>query len=117
MTKRRAAREVPVVAPHVRAGFGRELRSWYRRNGRDLPWRRTRDPYQVLVSELMLQQTQVSRVVPHYLPGTNKELTAYANYYKVPYEATKGGAETMYPEYWKKLKQMMAVQTSHASQK
>ena len=36
------------------------------RNGRDLPWRQTRDPYRILVSELMLQQTQVSRVVPCY---------------------------------------------------
>ena len=46
--------------------FGRRLRSWYRAHSRDLPWRRTRDPYHVLVSELMLQQTQVSRVVPRY---------------------------------------------------
>jgi A/G-specific adenine glycosylase len=46
--------------------FGRRLRSWYRVHSRDLPWRRTRDPYHVLVSELMLQQTQVSRVVPRY---------------------------------------------------
>jgi A/G-specific adenine glycosylase len=43
-----------------------KLRRWFRTNGRDLPWRRTRDPYHVLVSELMLQQTQVSRVVPRY---------------------------------------------------
>jgi A/G-specific adenine glycosylase len=46
--------------------FGARLRRWFRGNGRDLPWRRTRDPYHVLVSELMLQQTQVSRVVPKY---------------------------------------------------
>jgi A/G-specific adenine glycosylase len=39
---------------------------WFRRNGRDLPWRRTRDPYHVLVSEVMLQQTQVSRVEGYY---------------------------------------------------
>ena len=39
---------------------------WFRRHGRDLPWRRTRDPYRVLVSEFMLQQTQVSRVEPYY---------------------------------------------------
>src|SRR5580700_8192810 len=39
---------------------------WYGRHGRDLPWRRTRDPYAVLVSEIMLQQTQVDRVVPKY---------------------------------------------------
>ena len=46
--------------------FGRLLRRWFRVHGRDLPWRKTRDPYHVLVSELMLQQTQVSRVVPRY---------------------------------------------------
>ena len=40
---------------------------WFRENGRDLPWRRTRDRYAILVSEVMLQQTQVERVVPRYL--------------------------------------------------
>ncbi len=43
------------------------LLAWHRRSGRDLPWRRTRDPYAILVSEVMLQQTQVARVVPRYL--------------------------------------------------
>ncbi len=42
------------------------LVDWYRQSGRDLPWRRTRDPYAVLVSEVMLQQTQVDRVVPKW---------------------------------------------------
>jgi A/G-specific adenine glycosylase len=46
--------------------FGRLLRAWYRKNARDLPWRRTRDPYAILVSELMLQQTQVLRVEPRW---------------------------------------------------
>jgi A/G-specific adenine glycosylase len=46
--------------------FRRRLLRWFRRHGRDLPWRRTRDPYQVLVSEFMLQQTQVSRVEAYY---------------------------------------------------
>lgn len=46
--------------------FGSRLRAWYRRNARDLPWRRTRDPYAILVSELMLQQTQVSRVLDYW---------------------------------------------------
>lgn len=50
----------------IRVRFGRALRRWYRTHHRDLPWRRTRDPYQVLVSELMLQQTQVSRVLLKY---------------------------------------------------
>ena len=43
------------------------LSDWFSENGRDLPWRRTRDPYSILVSEVMLQQTQVARVVPRYL--------------------------------------------------
>ena len=42
------------------------LLAWYRASARDLPWRRTRDPYAILVSEVMLQQTQVERVVPRY---------------------------------------------------
>jgi A/G-specific adenine glycosylase len=46
--------------------FRRRLLAWFRRHGRDLPWRRTRDPYHVVVSEFMLQQTQVSRVVGYY---------------------------------------------------
>ncbi len=43
------------------------LLEWYARSQRDLPWRHTRDPYAILVSEVMLQQTQVERVVPRYL--------------------------------------------------
>jgi A/G-specific adenine glycosylase len=46
--------------------FRRRLLRWFRRNGRDLPWRRTRDPYHIMVSEFMLQQTQVSRVQAYY---------------------------------------------------
>lgn len=46
--------------------FRRRLITWFRRHGRDLPWRRTRDPYHIVVSEFMLQQTQVSRVEQHY---------------------------------------------------
>ena len=44
----------------------RRLLRWYAQSGRALPWRRTRDPYAILVSEVMLQQTQVSRVIPAY---------------------------------------------------
>ena len=43
------------------------LLAWFDEHARDLPWRRTRDPYAILVSEVMLQQTQVARVVPRYL--------------------------------------------------
>ncbi len=49
-----------------RRAFVRRLLAWYRINKRDLPWRRTADPYRILVSEVMLQQTQVDRVIPKY---------------------------------------------------
>jgi A/G-specific adenine glycosylase len=52
--------------PHARQAFRRRLLNWYDRNGRDLPWRNATDPYQILVSEIMLQQTQVDRVLPKY---------------------------------------------------
>jgi A/G-specific adenine glycosylase len=50
----------------TRRRFRRVLLAWYHANGRDLPWRRTDDPYHILVSEVMLQQTQVDRVLPKY---------------------------------------------------
>ena len=43
------------------------LSAWFRENGRNLPWRKTTDPYAILVSEVMLQQTQVARVVPRWV--------------------------------------------------
>jgi A/G-specific adenine glycosylase len=49
-----------------RRAFIRRLLAWYRAHKRDLPWRRTADPYRILVSEVMLQQTQVDRVIPKY---------------------------------------------------
>src|SRR5206468_2280862 len=55
--------EPKVTVPAMRES----LLTWFEANGRDLPWRRTCDPYAVLVSEVMLQQTQVDRVVPRYL--------------------------------------------------
>src|SRR5689334_25079447 len=48
------------------AVFRRLLIAWYERNRRDLPWRRTRDPYRIWVSEIMLQQTRVAAVVDRY---------------------------------------------------
>lgn len=46
--------------------FQKKILSWYKKNRRDLPWRDTKDPYRILVSEVMLQQTQVTRVIPKY---------------------------------------------------
>lgn len=56
----------PLPEPTLRRRFRRRLLGWYDRHGRDLPWRRTRNPYHILVSEIMLQQTQVDRVLPKY---------------------------------------------------
>jgi A/G-specific adenine glycosylase len=50
----------------LRRKFQQRLLRWYARNRRDLPWRKTSDPYKILVSEVMLQQTQVDRVIPKY---------------------------------------------------
>ena len=58
--------------PGRRQWFRRRLLEWYRRNGRDLPWRKTSDPYHILVSEVMLQQTQVDRVLPKYAEWLSK---------------------------------------------
>ena len=46
--------------------FQKTILDWYKQNKRSMPWRHTRDPYKILVSEIMLQQTQVSRVIPKY---------------------------------------------------
>ena len=60
---RRAKRSQPRRDPAL---FRRELFRWFARRGRELPWRRTHDPYAILVSEFMLQQTQVATVIPYY---------------------------------------------------
>ena len=52
------------------------MQEWFATNGRELPWRSTRDPYAILVSEVMLQQTQVERVVPRYLAWLERWPTA-----------------------------------------
>jgi len=54
------------------------LLAWFAANGRDLPWRHTKDPYAILVSEVMLQQTQVDRVIPRYLAWLERWPTAQA---------------------------------------
>src|SRR5262245_51612832 len=65
--RRRSRREEKALAlPQGARVFRRRLLAWYSRHQRALPWRETRDPYSVLVSEFMLQQTQVSRVMGHW---------------------------------------------------
>jgi A/G-specific adenine glycosylase len=67
MAQRSCATTPDVLPDPARLASVRDaLLGWYARSGRDLPWRRTRDPYAILVSEIMLQQTQVERVRPKF---------------------------------------------------
>ena len=52
--------------PALLRSIRRRILNWYRKNKRDLPWRRTRDPYRIWISEIMLQQTRVAAVIPYY---------------------------------------------------
>ncbi len=52
--------------PFDPADLAPRLLAWYRTHGRDLPWRQTRDPYRIWLSEIMLQQTTVAAVIPYY---------------------------------------------------
>ena len=54
------------MTPRLRGALRRKLLAWYRAHRRDLPWRRTRDPYAIWISEAMLQQTRVETVIPYY---------------------------------------------------
>ncbi len=68
------------LPPSRIAAFRKKVAGFYAKNGRDLPWRHTKDPYHILVSEIMLQQTQVDRVIEKYLKfiQTFPTLTALA---------------------------------------
>src|SRR5499427_7462415 len=68
----RRSQSTPLPVPLDRRRFRQRLLGWYRRHGRDLPWRKTDDPYHILVSEIMLQQTQVDRVLPKYSEWLDK---------------------------------------------
>ena len=65
---RRCVKRAEARAPglHIHAEIVPALLHWYRRNARDLPWRRTTDPYPIWISEIMLQQTQVKTVIPYW---------------------------------------------------
>jgi len=84
---------LPLPAPPDRRRFRRRLLSWYRRHGRDLPWRKTDDPYHILVSEIMLQQTQVERVLPKYAEWLEK----YPSFHALAAAPEKDVTQTWYP--------------------
>lgn len=60
------------LSSHVITAFQKRILHWYEQNKRDLPWRKRRDPYTILISEVMLQQTQVRRVIPKYTAWLEK---------------------------------------------
>jgi A/G-specific adenine glycosylase len=72
MPVKKKSHALALPAPADRRRFRQRLLTWYRRHGRDLPWRKTDDPYHILVSEIMLQQTQVDRVLPKYAEWLDK---------------------------------------------
>jgi A/G-specific adenine glycosylase len=87
------AKRKKAVAAKLRRAFQDRLLTWYTANRRNLPWRNTSDPYNILVSEVMLQQTQVDRVIPKYQEFLQKypTLEALAN---APVEEVR---QTWYP--------------------
>ena len=95
----------PLPLPDARRRFRRRLLTWYGVNGRDLPWRRTDDPYHILVSEMMLQQTQVDRVVPKY----HEWLEKYPSL-----EALASAAEADVSETWRPLGYNIRPRRLHA---
>ena len=86
-----AAPSLPIASERQR--FRRRLLAWYRQHGRELPWRTTSDPYHILVSEIMLQQTQVDRV----LPSTHEWLDKYPSLAALAAAAEDDVAETWRP--------------------
>src|SRR5207344_48349 len=64
--KKKRSKMSPGLDASTKRRFQARLLKWYQEHGRDLPWRKTSDPYHILVSEVMLQQTQVDRVIPKY---------------------------------------------------
>jgi len=88
-TAAQAAATAPSAA--ARRRFRKRLLDWYRQHGRALPWRITDDPYHILVSEVMLQQTQVDRVLPKY----HEWLGKYPSF-----EALAGAAEDDVVRTW-----------------
>ncbi|MFX0062059.1 MAG: Fe-S cluster assembly protein HesB [Candidatus Hermodarchaeota archaeon] len=63
----KATKSSPKIQPERAKQFQEKIFAWWGKNKRDFPWRQTKDPYHIIVSEFMLQQTQASRVVDKYL--------------------------------------------------
>ena len=81
------------LARGLKQRFQNRLLKWYKEHGRDLPWRRTSDPYHILVSEVMLQQTQVDRVIPKY----HEFLERYPSFAELAVASVAEVKQTWYP--------------------
>jgi A/G-specific adenine glycosylase len=103
--RKRQGTPLELPAPIARRRFRRRLLQWYGRHGRDLPWRQTTDPYHILVSEVMLQQTQVDRVLPKYQEWLRKYPT---------FEALATAAEADVAETWRPLGYNIRPRRLHA---
>ena len=88
-TTRKTAEDL--VAPDLSVAFRQSLLAWFDAGHRDLPWRRTRDPYAILVSEIMLQQTRVAAVIPFY----ERFLARFPNFGRLA-----GATESELLTYW-----------------
>ncbi len=77
--------------PSARVDFSKTILLWYKKNKRDFPWRKTTNPYYILVSELMLQQTQTDRVIPYY--------QKFLKRYPTPLKLVQSDVHELY-SYW-----------------
>lgn len=98
----------PLIDGKARAAFRRRLMAWYARHARDLPWRRSRDPYRVWLSEVMLQQTTVAAVKPYF----ERFLAAFPTV-----EALAAASEQQVLRCWEGLGYYRRARSLHAAAK
>jgi len=91
--RKKRGKKSPGLDPSRKRRFQARLLKWYMKHGRDLPWRKTSDPYHILVSEVMLQQTQVDRVIPKY----HEFLECYPSFEKLADASISDVKKTWYP--------------------
>ncbi|MBA5865881.1 MAG: A/G-specific adenine glycosylase [Nitrospira sp. CR1.3] len=91
--RHKITRRSPLPDRSLKRRFQQRLLKWYAAHGRDLPWRNTSNPYHILVSEVMLQQTQVDRVIPKY----HEFLDRYPSFEDLAEAPVKEVKNTWYP--------------------
>ena len=91
--KQKRSKTFPGLDASLKRRFQARLLKWYEKHGRDLPWRKTSNPYHILVSEVMLQQTQVDRVIPKY----HEFLDRYPSFEKLAGASVSDVKKTWFP--------------------